>query len=387
MVSRNSIQRAIIFSLALMIVILVSGCTQLNGSSDNTTITKTGQPEINNTGKVTGNNVSATPTSKQIAKNATGQATGKNISATPTSKPTAANATSQPTGKNISATPTSKPTATNATSQPTGKNISATPTSKPTATNATSQPTGKNVSATPTSKPTATNTKGQVTLKATETPTPTPTPVPTTQRVFTPSEISQHFMDVAFSPDNSAIIRWQAQGVTVAISGEYTPADVNITNEFLTTFNAYSSTTELSKDVKESSTGDIVMIFMSEEDLEGVEKGIGEQKSTKISRNFKTGKINYLIKPANFFTDKPTVEVCVNSAFAGNERTHWYLRSLLYALGFTGETGTYPQSIFYSGENNTIAQLDLIDWKVVELMYGRQISNGMAKSTVKSKIS
>jgi len=45
-------------------------------------------------------------------------------------------------------------------------------------------------------------------------------------------------------------------------------------------------------------------------------------------------------------------------------------------LGFPGETGTYPDSIFYSG-SDTVTSLNKIDVKALELMYSTKISYGM----------
>ena len=46
-------------------------------------------------------------------------------------------------------------------------------------------------------------------------------------------------------------------------------------------------------------------------------------------------------------------------------------------------TVKYPESVFYAGANNA-SQLSEIDWKAVELMYGKKITNGMTKANVKS---
>ena len=78
-----------------------------------------------------------------------------------------------------------------------------------------------------------------------------------------------------------------------------------------------------------------------------------------------------------------TDSVYINSDLTGDKRTHYMLRGLLYFLGFTGESMKYPDSMFYSQPNSN-AQLDAIDVKAVQLMYGTKITSGMTVSTIKN---
>ena len=98
--------------------------------------------------------------------------------------------------------------------------------------------------------------------------------------------------------------------------------------------------------------------------------------SWKISRNPENGTINFIYKTNPFQYGVVTHTVYINSDLKGDARTHWILRSLLFELGFPGETGIYPDSIFYS-ESDTTTSLSKIDLKALELMYSTKISHGM----------
>jgi hypothetical protein len=77
--------------------------------------------------------------------------------------------------------------------------------------------------------------------------------------------------------------------------------------------------------------------------------------------------------------------IYVNSDLANGERDHYVVRGVLYYLGFPGETGKYPTSIFYSQPNNVV-NLSTIDWQAVQLMYGSKISSGMDLTTIQNML-
>jgi hypothetical protein len=195
------------------------------------------------------------------------------------------------------------------------------------------------------------------------------TAVPTTAMAFSTNEINKHFVDIAFDPDNAYINKWELDFVDIGISGAYTDADIIRLNNFTQLFNKYSSV-ELLEVKKDRVTANIVLRFMPESGLQAIET----ENSWKIYKNRETGDIIFVYTKT---PDTPKSEtIFINSDFKGDERTHWILRALLYGLGFHGESGNYPDSIFYSGSGTTTS-LSKIDLKVVELMYGKKIYNGM----------
>ena len=194
-----------------------------------------------------------------------------------------------------------------------------------------------------------------------------------TQVLYSTSDIYKHFVDIAFSPDYPSILKWNKEFVHVAVTGNYDSKDIKTINNFLQVFNSYSSTTKLPGEVQQGETlGDIVLNFLPESSL----NNINLDTSWKISRNPENGTINFIYKTNPFQYGVVTHTVYINSDVKGDARTHWILRSLLFELGFRGETGTYPDSIFYSGSDTTTS-LSKIDLKALELMYSTKISPGM----------
>jgi len=199
------------------------------------------------------------------------------------------------------------------------------------------------------------------------------------QTLYSTNDIYKHFIDVAFSPDYPSIRKWNKEFVHVAVTGNYDSKDIKTINNFLHVFNSYSSTTKLPREVQQGETlGDIVLYFLPESSL----NNINLDTSWKISKNPETGSIYFIYKTNQFQYGVSTHTVYINSDLTGNARTHWILRSLLYELGFPGETVIYPDSIFYSG-SDTVTSLSKIDLKALELMYSTKISHGMSLNKIR----
>jgi len=201
----------------------------------------------------------------------------------------------------------------------------------------------------------------------------------TIQASYSSNDINKHFVDIAFGPDYSYINKWSKQLVGVAVTGAYTDDDIKILNEFFKLFNSYSSYTKLPSEVKQSEPkAAIVLNFLPESSL----KNVNSDNSWKISKNRETDTINYIYKTTGTQFGGITETIYINSDLKGNARTHWILRSLLYELGFPGETGTYTDSIFNS-DSETVTSLSKIDLKALELMYGTKITYGMTLSQIR----
>jgi hypothetical protein len=244
-------------------------------------------------------------------------------------------------------------------------------------------------SATPPSQPNATSAIVTGTIPVPTTPkitssetTRIPEVIPSstiTQTLYSTNDIYKHFVDIAFSPDSLSINKWNKELVHVAVTGNYDSKDIKTLNNFLQVFNSYSSTTKLPREVQQGETlGDIVINFLPESSL----NNINLDTSWKISKDPENGMIYFIYKTNQFQYGVSTHTVYINSDVKGNARTHWILRSLLYELGFPGETGIYPDSIFYSG-SDAVTSLSKIDLKALELMYGTKISNGMSLNKVR----
>jgi hypothetical protein len=200
-----------------------------------------------------------------------------------------------------------------------------------------------------------------------------------TETLYSTNDIYKHFVDIAFSPDSLSINKWNKELVHVAVTGNYDSKDIKTLNNFLQVFNSYSSTTKLPREVQQGETlGDIVINFLPESSL----NNINLDTSWKISKDPENGMIYFIYKTNQFQYGVSTHTVYINSDVKGNARTHWILRSLLYELGFPGETSIYPDSIFYS-ESDAVTSLSKIDLKALELMYGTKISNGVSLNKIR----
>jgi hypothetical protein len=220
----------------------------------------------------------------------------------------------------------------------------------------------------PTATTAATTTKPTATTAATTTkPTPTPTSTP---KIYTSSDIGNHLVEISFGSDNNKIIKPSKDLVAINYVGAYNADDVNLLNNFINQFNSYSSTIKISENVNFNSLADISLDFLPGNSLSQIKT----DQTTAVYRGVPTGTYYFIRTSENTY---------VNSDLKGNERKRWILRALLYNLGFFGESVKYPDSIFYAGTNNA-SQLNDIDVKALQLMYGKIITNGMTKSTVKS---
>ena len=68
-----------------------------------------------------------------------------------------------------------------------------------------------------------------------------------------------------------------------------------------------------------------------------------------------------------------------------DERQRLIFRALLYNRGYYGKMAKYADSVSYAG-TNTASHLSDIDWKAVQLMYGKKIKNSTDESECKDNL-
>ena len=222
---------------------------------------------------------------------------------------------------------------------------------------------------------------GQVTL------TPAPTTAPTTEiplnETFTPlstptpiglssEDINLHFMDVAFGSGNLFLERLPLSSKRTTISlNAGIESDKEVIESFAVKFNTLSQSNRLFENTKDGQSGDIRIKFLSPEGLEAIDL---------------TAEMGWLNR--EFTRDGITCskikgyDIYLNSNMEGEQRTHYLLRSLLYTLGFKGDSLRYPDSIF-SYPENTATELSFLDEKALQVMYGLGMDNGMTVDDVK----
>jgi hypothetical protein len=220
----------------------------------------------------------------------------------------------------------------------------------------------------------ATTTQPNATIVPTRTATAvaTPTPVPTLQ-TYTSTDIMNHFLEIGFGPNNNVIKKPTRDRLVISLAGRYNESDIILLSTFISQFNNYSSTTKISEFINFATPGDIALDLSPQTTL------------IEINRDLNTT-IDYLDPQTGtrYFVLTPE-KTSVNSDLKDNERKRWILRAVLYNLGFYGEDTKYPDSVFYPGANNS-SQLNIVDLKALQLMYGKKITNGMTKSQVRSMI-
>ena len=221
---------------------------------------------------------------------------------------------------------------------------------------------------------------------ATPKPTPSPTPTPTPTQVFTTTQINDYFIDVAFGPNSPMISKFTSSTAKISITGMYDDSDVATLSSFEQQFNTYSTTLVLPSAPVQSTGGDIVVTFMPGSSLTSLvaETSYSSVTSKPVINTDANGTICSIYRVLKSYSSTSDV-IYLNSDLPDNERAHYLVRGVLYYLGFPSNTGKYPNSIFYS-QPNTVSSLSTIDWDVVQIMYGSEISNGMSLSTVEDRL-
>ena len=197
---------------------------------------------------------------------------------------------------------------------------------------------------------------------------PTTVPMPTRQS-YSSYEITKHLLEIGFGPNNYVINKPPRDRLVVSLEGLYIESDVTVINTFISQFNNYSSTTRISESINYNRPAEIPLAFSPANTF-------GNLNTTVEYLDFKNGTWYFVVTPE---------KTIVNSDLKGDERKRWVLRAVLYNLGFYGETADYSDSLFYAGRSN-VSQLSDIDFKAVQLMYGKKITNGMNKDQIRTYI-
>lgn len=220
------------------------------------------------------------------------------------------------------------------------------------------------------------------TIQTTE-PTIVPTSSVTVIETFTPLEtptairlssedINLHFMDVAFGSGTIYLVRLPPSSKRTTISlNAGTDADRQTIEAFTAKFNSLSQSNMLFENPKVGQTGDIRIKFLSPEGMRAVDM---DDEMDWLNREFSCDGVT-CAKIKGY-------DIYLNSDMKGDQRTHYLLRSLLYTLGFKGDSLQYPDSIFAYPEN-TVTELSFLDEKAIQVMYGLGMYDGMTVYDVK----
>lgn len=215
------------------------------------------------------------------------------------------------------------------------------------------------------------------TILPTTVPTISPITLTTTapvQTSITTEDINLHFIDLAFGGGNVYLQRfpYSPKLVTISIQGA-NPSDITTVESFILEFNQISQSTKLFENVKEGKSGDIVIQFVPSNGMDAFDVSLyGPNAKECHCGNMVCAKVI-------------GHTIYLNSDLSGLQRVHMIKETLLFSLGFRGESLKYPDSMFYYGPNNN-TELSFIDQKAVQIMYGSGMYSGMTVEEVRQKL-
>ncbi len=206
-------------------------------------------------------------------------------------------------------------------------------------------------------------------------PTPVPIAIVTTIAPITSDDITQHFLDLAFGSGNNQLYRLPyvpnintPRNSISLFNGK--DSDLALIQDFVSQFNDLSATNKFSDNIKRGNNADVVIQFVSQDGMDAI-------PTESYSQEYKAGGVSLAkIGPSTIY---------INDSLTGDARKHMVLRSLLYLLGFRGDSFRYPDSIF-SYQNTTGFTLSLIDQRAIQIMYGAGLHPGMTVADVRNVV-
>ena len=213
-------------------------------------------------------------------------------------------------------------------------------------------------------------------------PAPT-TKSTTTSTVISGEDVRNHFLDIAYTSTNRLErLDYSSDRPRVVISATSASDDeIAVIEKTIKTFNEASQTVELSENVKETDSGDILIRFLPEDGL----------KAINLNSAAESGPFSDVLTRRELYQgDVIGAKVLrgtiyINGNLKGDAKKHMLVRSLMYQMGLTGETTKYPDSIFYAGENTNI-DLALVDKRAITMLYEPGFANGMNADDLRERL-
>lgn len=181
-------------------------------------------------------------------------------------------------------------------------------------------------------------------------------PVPA-ETLVSAGRARDHFLAIACSRNNrlerlDSVAGQKPLRISLVAPDRYDPAFIA---ETVQEFNGLSRTVQIYDKITEGRQGDIVLIFLPESGLPSVNAGPDFTYQGRV-----------VAKGGQY----------ISSGIKGDVRNHTIARSLYYRLGVTGESASYPDSLFYAGDN-TNTRLNSADRMAIATLYGPALSHGM----------
>ncbi|PWR73904.1 hypothetical protein [Methanospirillum lacunae] len=198
--------------------------------------------------------------------------------------------------------------------------------------------------------------------------------------------IVQHLLAIVFGKDNANITLLQGdKDYMIWFDEGYTRDDVNTVLAFARTFNNLSTTTqfedesvlkgELKNNYEEIPYHYYRIKITTRQFLDNYKKDKYKSASEELLKD-NTGTLVGIIAPGYVY---------LWDGLEGQERRYYLIKSLLWNLGFHGETSADTDSFFYT-KSNYRSNLSELDNEAIELLYGGRLSTGMNVTSIQAAL-
>ena len=200
---------------------------------------------------------------------------------------------------------------------------------------------------------------------------------------ITMDDISRHLIDLAFGPDNQKLILFKSdKDYKFFFTDEYTGNDTRIVLDFAKTFNDISNIVSIEDEECELSflpgvyeTTPYYYYNITIVSPLIVNDYLDKKQTTDLVLKSAAGKTIGVVSPDR---------LVLSDNLSKKERDYYLLKGVLWSMGFHGETTRYPDSFFIKGKMNL--NLSPLDMKVITLMYGGKLQNGMDIETTEKAL-
>lgn len=196
--------------------------------------------------------------------------------------------------------------------------------------------------------------------------------------------VGKHLIDITFGRDNvKTELFGKDRDYKIWLKAMYYQTDVDTIRNFITDFNDLSQTTSFDDEeialpsYKPNYNPDPYRYYT----ISFVDKDLFQEKYDDRS-----SERDQILKDAS---GKPVAVVRSDGAYIlqdlkGNERTHVLLHSLLFSMGFHGESK--EKDSFFNPKNTEQTTLSPLDLEAVQLMYGGRLQSGLTLEDVKKAL-
>lgn len=209
-------------------------------------------------------------------------------------------------------------------------------------------------------------------------------PVHDVEKDQTEEKIEEHLLDITFGRDNAKTALFaKSPEYLIWFDAMYEQSDIQDIQKSIELINDLSQTTtfedeEIALPSYQPNYLPVPYLYYK---ISFIDKDFFKEKlddrdsATEQILKDKTGKPVALVRKDHIY---------LLNDVTGDERNHLLQRSILYSMGFHGESN-YPDS-FFNPDNYDQIELSDLDKKAIQLMYGGRLQSGMDVDTVKKSL-